>query len=72
MEYIEQDLKKLFTDKSPMEFTEKHLTCIMYNLLCSVNYLDSANIMHRDLKPDNILINEMCAIKICDFGFARS
>ena len=28
--------------------------------------------MHRDLKPQNILITESCTVKICDFGMARN
>jgi serine/threonine protein kinase len=28
--------------------------------------------MHRDLKPDNVLINSSCGVKFCDFGMARS
>jgi len=28
-------------------------------------------VIHRDLKPGNILINENCDLKICDFGLAR-
>ncbi|XP_019260030.1 PREDICTED: mitogen-activated protein kinase mpkC-like [Nicotiana attenuata] len=41
-------------------------------LLRGVKYLHSANILHRDLKPGNLLINAYCDLKICDFGLART
>jgi serine/threonine protein kinase len=34
--------------------------------------MHSAKVLHRDFKPANILINEDCSVKICDFGLARS
>jgi mitogen-activated protein kinase 1/3 len=41
-------------------------------LLRGLNYLHSANILHRDLKPGNLLVNANCDLKICDFGLART
>ena len=53
-------------------FKEDHLIALIYNLLCSLNFIHSAGIMHRDLKPANILVNEKCQIKLCDFGMSRT
>jgi serine/threonine protein kinase len=49
---------------------EHEIMKIMYQLSQGLKYLYENNILHRDLKPDNILIlnNE---IKIADFGFAK-
>ena len=51
--------------------SEEHVKVMLYNLLCSINYLHNLGLIHRDIKPGNILINQDCTIKICDFGFAR-
>ncbi|KAF2310016.1 hypothetical protein GH714_006209 [Hevea brasiliensis] len=42
------------------------------HLLRGLKYLHSASILHRDLKPGNLLINANCDLKICDFGLARA
>lgn len=34
-------------------------------------YIHSANVLHRDIKPGNVLVNADCELKICDFGLAR-
>lgn len=36
-----------------------------------LKYVHSAGVIHRDLQPGNILINENCDLKICGFGLAR-
>ena len=70
MDYVYLDLEKLFQSKNAT-LTEDHVVTLLYNLLCGINFLHSAGVMHRDLKPDNILITDECRVKICDFGFAR-
>ena len=70
MEYMEADIDQLM--KSNMDFTEKHLLLIVYNLLCSLQFLHEANVVHRDLKSANILVSSDCDVKICDFGLART
>ncbi|KAJ5178867.1 mitogen-activated protein kinase sty1 [Penicillium capsulatum] len=49
------------------EFTQYFL----YQILRGLKYVHSAGLIHRHLKPGNILIDENCDLKISDFGLAR-
>lgn len=44
----------------------------MYQLLLGVQYCHQKLVLHRDLKPQNLLINKRGELKIADFGLARS
>jgi len=70
LEYADSDVKKLL--KSALSIEEIHIKTIMYNSLCALKYLHSAKILHRDIKPGNILVNEDCSVRLWDFGLARS
>jgi len=49
-----------------------HLVTILYNILCAFKFLHSAGVVHRDVKPANLLMDNNCQVKICDFGLART
>ena len=57
--------------KGRHELTEDHIQYIMYQVFLGLYVLHHNNIVHRDIKPNNILLNDSCDLKICDFGFAR-
>ncbi|ETW57450.1 CMGC/CDK protein kinase [Plasmodium falciparum Palo Alto/Uganda] len=70
MEYIEHELKMILDNKSP-SFTISELKCLLKQLLSGINYLHRNWVMHRDLKPTNLLYSNKGILKICDFGMAR-
>ena len=57
--------------KGRKELTGEHIQYIMYQVFLGMYVLHQNNIVHRDIKPNNILLNDSCDLKICDFGFAR-
>lgn len=62
------DLHRLLTSR-PLE--KQFIQYFTYQILRGLKYVHSAGVIHRDSKPLNILINENCDLKICDFGLAR-
>eukprot|EP00270_Netrium_digitus_P011875 TRINITY_DN3798_c0_g1_i1.p1 TRINITY_DN3798_c0_g1~~TRINITY_DN3798_c0_g1_i1.p1 ORF type:complete len:397 (-),score=56.58 TRINITY_DN3798_c0_g1_i1:368-1558(-) len=69
-ELMPTDLHEVIRSKQQMD--ERHYKFILYQLLRGLNYIHSANVLHRDLKPPNILIDAKCNVKIADFGLART
>ena len=45
---------------------------ILWQALKALKYMHSAELLHRDMKPSNLLLNSDCLMKVCDFGLARS
>ncbi|XP_037349510.1 cyclin-dependent kinase 3 isoform X1 [Talpa occidentalis] len=71
-EFLSQDLKK-YMDSTPASELPLHLVkSYLFQLLQGVNFCHSHRVIHRDLKPQNLLINELGAIKLADFGLARA
>ena len=69
MEKMDSDLQKIIASKQ--EMSDEHYQFILYQILRALYFLHSANIIHRDFKPSNVLINEDCTVKLCDFGMSR-
>ena len=45
---------------------------VIYNTFLALAFIHEANVMHRDFKPANILLNSDCTVKISDFGLSRT
>lgn len=68
-EFMQSDLHRIIVSQQPL--TSDHIKVFTYQILRGLKYLHSANILHRDIKPGNLLVNSDCTLKICDFGLAR-
>jgi serine/threonine protein kinase len=69
MELADTDLHRLIQSSCPL--TEGHIRVIMFQILSGVKAMHDNGVLHRDLKPGNLLLNKDCELKITDFGLAR-
>ncbi|KAM6899558.1 mitogen-activated protein kinase 15 [Xenentodon cancila] len=69
-EYMDTDLHAVIKKGSLLK--DIHIRYVMYQLFKAIKYLHSGNVIHRDQKPSNVLLDTDCIVKLCDFGLARS
>lgn len=74
MELMDTSLEKFYKfvyEKKREEIPEEILGKIVVATVSALNYLkESHKIIHRDVKPSNILLNKQGEIKMCDFGIS--
>jgi len=64
------DLFQIIEDNQKLP--EEAIRTITAQLVSALNYLHNRQIIHRDMKPQNVLITAGGSVKLCDFGFARA
>ena len=69
-EYVEKNLLEVL-EESPRGLSPKLIRSLVFQMCKAVDYLHKNNMIHRDVKPENLLIDENLNLKLCDFGFAR-
>ena len=69
-EYVEKNLLEVL-EESPRGLSPKLIRSLVYQMCKAVAYLHQNNMIHRDVKPENLLIDDKLNLKLCDFGFAR-
>ncbi|KAG0486066.1 hypothetical protein HPP92_008161 [Vanilla planifolia] len=69
-EFAQGELFEVLEDDKSLP--EEQVQPIAKQLVRALYYLHSNRIIHRDMKPQNILIGSGSVVKLCDFGFARA
>jgi len=71
-EFLDQDLKKLLDMSEPPGLEPQMVKSFLLQLCRGITYCHQHRVLHRDLKPQNLLINKEGFLKLADFGLARA
>lgn len=69
-EYLDQDLKRYMDSVSSL--APILVKSYLFQLVNGIAYCHSHRVLHRDLKPQNLLIDRHGKLKLADFGLARA
>lgn len=70
-EFMEFDFRK-YMDNEPGAIPLNLVKSYMYQLLSAIHFCHQRRVLHRDLKPQNLLIDRNGYLKLADFGLARA
>ena len=70
-EYVESTLLEEL-ERRPEGLEPLSVKKVMWQLVRGLEYLHSHQVIHRDVKPENLLLSRTGILKLCDFGFART
>ncbi|KAJ1864840.1 Cyclin-dependent kinase catalytic subunit [Coemansia sp. RSA 989] len=71
-EFLDLDLKKYMDSVGPTGLSPAQVKSYMHQLVKGIAFCHSHRTLHRDLKPQNLLIDQSGMLKIADFGLGRA
>ncbi|KAI8120254.1 Cyclin-dependent kinase 14 [Lucilia cuprina] len=70
-EYVNTDLSQ-YMEKHPGGLDHRNVRLFLFQLLRGLSYCHKRRVLHRDVKPQNLLISDCGELKLADFGLARA
>ncbi|KAJ8655813.1 hypothetical protein O0I10_008477 [Lichtheimia ornata] len=71
-DYLDMDLRRYMNDAGRDGLTADHIKSYMHQLLSGLHYCHTHRILHRDLKPQNLLLDRHGKLIIADLGLSRA
>ncbi|CAF1426086.1 unnamed protein product, partial [Didymodactylos carnosus] len=71
MELMDTSMDKFYRtmhERQNLDLLDLILQRLIFSIVSALNFLKQHRILHRDVKPQNILVNRQCEFKLCDFG----